>query len=349
MGKEGEDDRSKDRIGDRSILGGKDRSKDRTGDRSIFEKPLIHEPPRKEVDLPEQEFEEQQVQIEQQSTEHIALQDQVTSYGQQLRYERKLRGWTEEQLAEKIGVSPKQVKEWETNRRDLDSASRRELSKILGNAYYLSSETPDKRTLKVRIVQRQLIAQDFTTIISVLTEFHTQFWLIQQGRFADLAKYTETQDRHFVKEANLVIDNLTSNSPALLTLLTDPGTATTAVAEAVTLAVALQKVVDVIMQTWGKFQERKQKQFEMEQKRLEEQFEMQQKQFEMQQKQLEAERKQFEWEQQQLDRIVGFANTLHPGIDEQTREEIMQAMKLTYWKYIEREWLEFTLPASHNG
>lgn len=176
-------------------------------------------------------------------------QGKVTSYGQQLRYEQELRGWTTPELAKKLNTTVSEVESWETDHSAIEFASRQRLSQLLGNNFYLSSEviaTPDGTALKARIVQRQLIAQDFTTIISVLTEFHTQFRLIQQGRFADLAEYTQTQDRRFVEEANLDIYNLTSNSPALITLLTDPGTVTGVVTTTVTLAVALQKTVDAI-------------------------------------------------------------------------------------------------------
>jgi hypothetical protein len=58
--------------------------------------------------------------------------------------------------------------------------------------------------------------------------------------------YTNTQDSHFAREANLVISNLSYNSPALITIITDPHFVTTAVPTTVTLAVALQKVIDAI-------------------------------------------------------------------------------------------------------
>ena len=135
----------------------------------------------------------------------------------------------------------------------------------------------------------------------MLSEFYTQFWLIKQGRFDDLAKYTRTQDRRFVEEANLVIDNLISNSPALITLLTDPGTVTGVVTTTVTLAVGLQKVVDA----WETHQEKK---LEREQKKLE-----------------------------MVKMLVEFANTLRPGIDEQTRVIIMKAMTSSCLKLLDRE------------
>jgi len=270
----------------------------------------------------------------------------VISYGQQLQFELKLRGWTQEELAKKIGVDVRVVREWETNRLELNRTDRRKLIEFLGrNDYYLSSEVLDKGDLRIRVVQLELTARDFTTIISALTEFHTEFWLIQEGRFADLEEYTRTQDSLFMEKANLVIDNLTTNSPALLTLLTDPGTATTAVTSIVTLAVALQKAVDVIAQTWKKIQD-------IDQEHQKRKLEMQQKQFEMEQKQLEAKRKQIEWEQQQLEEqltrkqkeiestitmMVGIANMLRPGIDEQTRGIIMQAITPVCWKLLDRE------------
>src|SRR5713226_6602581 len=104
------------------------------------------------------------------------VQDNVINYGQQLRHERELRAWTLEQLAGKIDVPVSKAQSWENDSVSLDLASRQKLSQILGNDFYLSSEVMTNGTLQVRIVQRLLTAQDFTTIISVLTEFHTQFW-----------------------------------------------------------------------------------------------------------------------------------------------------------------------------
>ena len=66
----------------------------------------------------------------------------------------------------------------------------------------------------IRIVQEPLTAQNFTTIISALTDLHTKCWLIEQGQFINLIDYTQTHDIRFVKEANLVIGKLAHYSIA---------------------------------------------------------------------------------------------------------------------------------------
>jgi len=134
-------------------------------------------------------------------------------------------------------------------RRAREREQRKAAQSIGGNEFDLSSEvkvTSDGTALQVRIDQKQLVAHDFTTILSALTRLHTKGRLIQQGRFADLSASAHAQDNRFVEEANLIITNVTYNSPALLTLLTDPGTATAVVTGAVTLALALQKVIESI-------------------------------------------------------------------------------------------------------
>ena len=99
---------------------------------------------------------------------------------------------------------------------------------------------------------------------------------------------------------------------------------------------ALQKAVDVIAQTWKKIQE-------IDQEHQERKLEIQRKKFELEQEQLKAKREEFEWEEEHVKRkqkliessittVVGIASTLHPEIDEQTREIIMQAMTPTCWK-----------------
>jgi transcriptional regulator with XRE-family HTH domain len=244
------------------------------------------------------------------------VQDKVVSYGQQLRYERGLRGWTQEQLAEKLGTTVLEVQKWETDSSALDFASRQKLTKLLGNDFYLSSQvkaTPDGMALQVRIVQRLPAAQDFTTIISALTRLHTQFWLIQQSSLADLIEFAQTQDRRFFEKANLIIENLASNSPALITFLTDPGTVTTAVASGVTLALALNKVIDAITQAWNKIVDAK--------------IETRKKEAEQRNKEAEERRKQVEEAVATLTKVI---DELRPGADLQTRAMMLQVILPDY-------------------
>jgi len=72
----------------------------------------------------------------------------------------------------------------------------------------------DITMLRVRIVEEPLTAQNFSLIISTLTELHTKCWLIAERRLADLIEFTQTRNLRFVEEAGLIITKLSHNSPA---------------------------------------------------------------------------------------------------------------------------------------
>src|SRR5207302_82342 len=75
--------------------------------------------------------------------------------------------------------------------------------------------------MRIRILEEPLTAQNFSTIVSALTELYTKFWLMAKGRFVDLLDYTQTRDPRFSQEAGLVIAKITHNSPADLNLKFD--------------------------------------------------------------------------------------------------------------------------------
>lgn len=237
----------------------------------------------------------------------------IVSYGQQLQYELKLRGWKPIQLVEKIGIPLPQVLFWVTDEIKPDLASRQKLCQLLGNAYYLSSKVLHNGTLQVRIVQRLPSPQDFSTIFSALTRLHTQFWLIQRRNIDDLNKFAETEDRSYVEKANLIIENLSTKSPALITLLTDPGTVTTIVASGVTLALALNKVIDSMTQAWTKI--------------VDVRIETQKKEAELRNKEAEERRKLIEEAVAAMTKII---DELAPGADQKTRAMMMQAILPKY-------------------
>jgi transcriptional regulator with XRE-family HTH domain len=148
------------------------------------------------------------------------------NYGRQLQRERKRKGWTQERLAMMIGVPVSEVTSWEKNLSSPDRLSRRKLAELLGKDIYRTSEAVVKDTsrtsradgtLQIRITQEQLTAQNFTTVISALTELHTKCWLIQQGRFVHTIEYAQTRNVKFAEEANLVITKMAYNSPLAIT------------------------------------------------------------------------------------------------------------------------------------
>jgi hypothetical protein len=60
-------------------------------------------------------------------------------------------------------------------------------------------------SIRIRILEEPLTAQNLTTIITALDSLYTKCWLIANGRFADLSTYSLTHSARFAEEANLVI------------------------------------------------------------------------------------------------------------------------------------------------
>src|SRR5437588_5438165 len=54
-------------------------------------------------------------------------------------------------------------------------------------------------TVSLRIHEEPLTLQNLATLLSALTELSTKYWLISQGRFADLIEYTQTHDPRFAE------------------------------------------------------------------------------------------------------------------------------------------------------
>ncbi len=76
---------------------------------------------------------------------------------------------------------------------------------------YVETASPAS-TLRIRIIEEPLTPYNLTTMISALTELSTKFWLIANGRLAELIEYAQTHDVRFVEEAGLVITKITYNS-----------------------------------------------------------------------------------------------------------------------------------------
>jgi transcriptional regulator with XRE-family HTH domain len=233
---------------------------------------------------------------------------QDEKYGQLLQYELELQGWTEEMLAEKIDVSVSDIESWVTNRSSPDLAYRQKLAELLGNDYYLSSEVLSNGELKASIAQFELTAQDFSSIISSLARLQTQFLLIEQGRFADLAKYTYTGDNSIVN-ADLIITGLSYNSPALITFLTDPRNITSAVTTTVTLVLCLQKAIEAIAEFRKKLKKGK--------------LDIEREQLDIQQQKLELKQKQLQYAIEAANMVV---DDLYPNSDPQTKLTMKQAL-----------------------
>src|SRR5712691_7131085 len=114
------------------------------------------------------------------------------------------------------------------------------LGELYANSYQLQDATKSS-TLRIRIFEKPLTAQNLSAIIAAITDLHARCWLIQQKQFTDLMDYAQTRDPRFLKEANLQVGVMIHNSPALIDfLISSAGGITGAVA----LAYALRTAID---------------------------------------------------------------------------------------------------------
>lgn len=70
-----------------------------------------------------------------------------------------------------------------------------------------------KSTLRIRITEEPLTLSNLTTILSAFTGLATKCWLIANGRFSDLIEYTQTHDVRFTEEAQIIVTQVSYNSP----------------------------------------------------------------------------------------------------------------------------------------
>jgi transcriptional regulator with XRE-family HTH domain len=165
------------------------------------------------------------------------------SWSQVLREERKKRGWSQADLASKIGSAPDTVSRWERGSTYPSADYLRGLLELFGNdeSGFLPHPFPTKdsqekidQTIRIRINEEPLTAYNINIIISAFIELHTKFWLIQQQRFTDVIGYTQSHNPRFVKEANLLIGKMAHNSPGWLEFMTTHGSAITEALKTVT-------------------------------------------------------------------------------------------------------------------
>jgi ribosome-binding protein aMBF1 (putative translation factor) len=120
-----EQGRDKNHVGDaQTSLPGGSSSPHPPSPSSSTGNPIPSQPPVKPGSLPARAEEE-----------GSKVQDQIISYGLQLRYEREQRGWTQEEFANMFGVDISKVQSWETNRSAPDLSYRQKLAGLLGNDY----------------------------------------------------------------------------------------------------------------------------------------------------------------------------------------------------------------------
>ncbi len=197
-----------------------------------------------------------------------------------------------------------------------------------GDVRNLTTEQDSSSTIHLRTRKEPLTAQDLTSIMSALTDLYTKCWLIRQGRLSDLIEYTQTHDPRFSTEANLVITELSHNSP--LTIKLDVGIKE--IVEAFKLA------FEAITQAPLKCEKLKldiaRKKQKVEKERLE-----------VQEKQLELEKKRIEFALEEASKIV---DVLRPNADATEKAIFAQALLpnlLQLAQLGEGKGLELILPA----
>jgi hypothetical protein len=116
----------------------------------------------------------------------------------------------------------------------------------------ITTNVHDVAVVRIQVNEEPLTGSNLAIIISSLTELYTKCWLIQQDRFEDLIEYIQTHDTRLIEEADLIINKITKQSPALIDFLIGPA----GVAGAGALALALGKAIDSIAQIPLRFKEK---------------------------------------------------------------------------------------------
>jgi len=214
---------------------------------------------------------------------------------------------SQEQLAEKIGANVKTVARWESGVSLPRPYLQQSLNNLFGMQFFELQEENAKGALeatadkfiRIRITEEPLTAYNLGLVISNLTELHAKFWLIQQDRFTDLIRYTQTRNPYLVKEANLLIGKMAHNSPGWIDFITAHGS----------LVTEALKTVTTIMKTPTQLRaaelENEGKELEMRLKELAAQSELadkkQNRQIEAQKAALENQKMQLELEDKRLE------------------------------------------------
>lgn len=74
-----------------------------------------------------------------------------------------------------------------------------------------TSSTEDH--IQLALFEEPLTLSTLTTTLTALTELTIKYWLIAQGRFADLIEYGQTHSERFAREAGVTVGHVTHNSP----------------------------------------------------------------------------------------------------------------------------------------
>ncbi|HEY0752347.1 MAG TPA: pentapeptide repeat-containing protein [Ktedonobacteraceae bacterium] len=209
----------------------------------------------------------------------------------------------------------------------------------------------ETNTLRIRIIEDPLSAQNLALIISTLTELTTKYWLIAQRRFADLIEYTQTHNGRFAEEAQIVITRISYNSPFNMDWKVDlsaPSVAEALVTTIDGITQRLERLEKAQLENQAKVQEIREAEqktelekqmalLEQEKQRLE----LEQRRLEVLEKQLEVQKKGIEYALEIASKVV---DTLHPGADSATRAMEIQALLPNLIQLQNGKGLELALP-----
>ncbi|SRR5260221_5775342 len=219
----------------------------------------------------------------------------------------------------------------------------------------------DASTLSIRIIEEPLTAQNLTTIISALTELYTKCWLIAKGRFADLSIYSLTHSARFAEEANLIINDITHNSPFNFDLSVNLESAARAMQiaiDSVSLAGVRKQEAELAIKAKELETKLKEQEAEAEQKAKEQtrQLEAQKAELERQRDLLELQKQQLEIEKQRFELHASYisyaqktagemVDLLNPGMDAATKAMNVQLLIPNLLQLANGKGLELVLPA----
>ena len=201
--------------------------------------------------------------------------------------------------------------------------------------------------VRIEIDEDSLTVEQMGVLFSTLSSLATKYWLISQGRFADLIEFTKSHDERFVREAQAVITRISYNSPLNFDIklsATDAAQGMVTTIDGIVQGKQRLKQMELATQTKESELHQAELRFAEELKQLQQQeaFEQGKRQLELERQQLELERLRLEVAQQRLgflearlemqskslDHAFEIAqrviSQLHPQADEATKRMLVQ-------------------------
>jgi hypothetical protein len=157
---------------------------------------------------------------------------------------------------------------------------------------------PVSTTVQIEVDEDPLTVEQMGVLFSTLTTLATKYWLISQGRFADLIEFSKSHDERFLREAQAVITRLSYNSPFNFDFklgATDVAQGFVTTIDGVLQRGERLKQMEIATKTKESELQQAEQRFAEEMQRLQ-----QQEAFELARQQLELERLRLEVEQQRL-------------------------------------------------